>query len=60
MSNTGNMEFRIHSDDSESKYYTVSVWNNGVIFLSNQDGEGMGMSADDLYEHIDQFFKENH
>jgi hypothetical protein len=46
------------SHDLGQKYYTVGL-NNGELWIENQDNEGMTMAERNLYDLLDEYFKDN-
>ncbi len=51
----------IYNPNDSNKSYTLStVFHPGTEFwLCSEEGEGMGMSAQVLFDHIDKWFKKN-
>ena len=39
--------------------YTITINNNGGIWIKNPEGEGMGPTQQQLKELLDKFWKEN-
>jgi len=53
-----NIEIRIY-DETFDKYYLLSP-DDSKVWIANQDGEGMGISQDNLFKLIHEWFKETH
>ena len=54
------IETTIRHPNEPDKYFTVSKWDDGTVWLCNELGEGMGFNSYQLFKAIEQFFKENH
>ena len=52
------MKVTFYSKD-ETRKYSISIWDNGQMWISAEDGEGMGVESHIPFDIIDKYFNEN-
>ena len=48
---------QISKDDDPKRWYTLSINEDGLVWIRTQHGEGFGMYADEVFEYLDAFFR---
>ena len=50
---------RIYDEYNAQQWYQLEISQDGLIWIRNQDGEGMGMNTNQSFGYLDAWFREN-